>query len=113
MRVERVSNGWKIPKCPGCGDDHVIGDSWGFNGDTERPTFTPSLLVKTGHHAKPPHKDGDPCWCNYEERYGEKPPFQCYVCHSFVEDGKIRFLGDCTHPLAGQTVDLPEVKGAE
>ena len=30
------------------------------------------------------------------------------VCHSFVTDGRIQFLGDCTHSLAGQTVDLPE-----
>jgi hypothetical protein len=30
------------------------------------------------------------------------------VCHSFVTDGKIQFLGDCTHALAGQTVELPE-----
>jgi hypothetical protein len=29
------------------------------------------------------------------------------VCHSFVVDGRIQFLGDCTHHLAGQTVDLP------
>ena len=31
------------------------------------------------------------------------------TCHSFVTDGRIQFLADCTHPLAGQTVDLPEV----
>ena len=30
------------------------------------------------------------------------------VCHSFVTDGRIQFLADCTHALAGQTVDLPE-----
>ena len=35
-----------------------------------------------------PHADGD-------ER-----------CHSFVTDGKIRFLGDSTHKLKGQTVPL-------
>ncbi len=28
------------------------------------------------------------------------------VCHSFVTDGQIQFLGDCTHKLAGQTVPL-------
>ena len=30
------------------------------------------------------------------------------VCHSFIRDGRIQFLGDCTHHLAGQTVDLPD-----
>ena len=36
----------------------------------------------------------------YEEvTYGHR-------CHSFVTDGKIRFLNDCTHEMAGETVDL-------
>lgn len=29
-------------------------------------------------------------------------------CHSFVTDGRIQFLGDSKHQLAGQTVDLPD-----
>ncbi len=29
-------------------------------------------------------------------------------CHSFVKDGKIQYLKDCWHKLAGQTVDLPD-----
>lgn len=33
----------------------------------------------------------------------------CVVCHSFVTAGRIEFLPDCTHALAGQTVDLPEI----
>lgn len=28
-------------------------------------------------------------------------------CHSFVRDGMIQFLDDCTHKLARQTVPLP------
>lgn len=32
------------------------------------------------------------------------------ICHSFVTDGKIRFLNDCTHDLAGQTVDLKPIE---
>jgi hypothetical protein len=30
-------------------------------------------------------------------------------CHSFVTDGKIEFLNDSTHKLAGQTVPLPDM----
>ena len=30
-------------------------------------------------------------------------------CHSFIKDGQIQFLGDCTHSLAGQTVALPNL----
>jgi len=32
-----------------------------------------------------------------------------YRCHSFVRDGRIEFLSDCTHALKGQTVDLPDL----
>lgn len=65
--------------CPACKCGHPIDDRWKFNGDLKKPTFTPSLLV----HAQ-------------------------YICHSFIKDGKIQFLNDCTHELAGQTVDLEE-----
>ena len=97
-------------KCPGCGDTHVIRVSgpkaWGFNGSVERPTFTPSLLVRTGHFVTP----GE-CWCNYDKAHPDDASgFACYRCHSFITDGRIQFLGDCTHALAGQTVDLPEIE---
>lgn len=73
-------------ECPGCGIMHAVnvagdGNVWTFNGDTERPTFTPSILIRNAE-----------------------------VCHSFVTDGRIQFLNDCTHALAGQTVELPEVE---
>lgn len=102
-------------ECPGCGDYHLLnvekpnglGARWQFNGDLERPTFSPSLLVRSGHYASD-HK-GDRCWCTYNAENPDNPaPCSCYVCHSFIRDGRIEFLNDCTHPLAGQTVDLPE-----
>ncbi len=77
--------------CPGCGYLHIIpvtGDGgWGFNRDLARPTFTPSILVRY----------------DFED---QKP---LGICHSFVRNGQIEFLNDCTHFLAGKTVDLPEV----
>lgn len=85
-------------ECPGCGDPHVIpttGDkAWAFNGSMQAPTFSPSILVRW--RASDPD---DP-----EARAIER------VCHSFVRDGRIEFLGDCTHHLAGRTVDLPEIE---
>lgn len=30
------------------------------------------------------------------------------VCHSFITDGRIKFLNDCTHALVGQEVDIPD-----
>lgn len=87
-----------IFRCPGCQDNHQISvGTWTFNGDLERPTFTPSLLVKG--YGYPHGIDPEP---------GEVQKPGPTVCHSFVTDGRIQFLGDCTHVLAGQTVELPE-----
>jgi len=95
--VLRTLEGGRIGfHCPGCRKPHVVNVSpggWGFNGNYERPTFTPSVLVTyNGPDAGADRGDGD-----------RAPPA---VCHSFVTDGQIQFLGDCTHALAGQTVPL-------
>lgn len=96
--------------CPGCDAAHVVavsrpfGSNWGYNGNPDAPTFTPSVLLRSGHYA--PGHQGD-CWCSYKARTGKNSPYTCTVCHSFVTDGRIQFLGDCTHALAGQTVPLP------
>ena len=64
------------------------------------------MLVTSGHYL-PNHKGA--CWCTYNAEHPDAPaPFTCHVCHSFVTDGRIRFLGDCTHALKGQTVPIPE-----
>lgn len=73
--------GWLI-QCPGCGNCHMFDSRWTFNGDFDKPTFSPSMLV------------------------GQDTPER--LCHSFVTDGKIQFLSDCAHELAGQTVDLSD-----
>ncbi len=98
-------------QCPGCGYSHSVNQTWAFSGDLDRPTFSPSVLVTSGHFCAH-HKPGDDCWCTFyadpENADVTDRRFQCGVCHSFVRDGRIQFLGDCTHELAGQTVDLPE-----
>lgn len=86
--------------CPGCESHHILAVDapnsfnarWGFNNDFEKPTFTPSLLVQ---------------WNEYSEEHREIPVHK--VCHSFITDGKIKFLDDCTHALKGQEVELPDV----
>ena len=79
-------------RSPGSDDVHgVVVDApngWTWNGDLERPTFKPSVLVRYGN------REPGPLGVNA-------------VCHSFVTDGRIQFLTDSTHALAGQTVDLP------
>ena len=80
--------------CPACKETHCIGIAknncgfpiWGYNGDNDNPTVTPSIKVE--YHGA----DKDT------------------ICHSFIKDGKIEYLQDCTHELAGKTVELPEFK---
>ena len=54
---------------------------WSWNGDTEKPTLRPSVLTKSYR----------------------------FTCHSWIADGYIQFLDDCSHDLVGQTVELGEV----
>lgn len=90
--------------CPGCAQMHVVrvpphAFAWDFNGDYDRPTFMPSVLV-TGVERM---TDAE----HARAMAGEKIEPRPLRCHSFVRDGRIEFLGDCTHALAGRTVDLP------
>ncbi len=99
--------------CPACRDSHTVaagdgsGPRWKWNGRTDLPTFEPSVLVRAGHYTDRGHQA---CWCTF---YKENPPkpgervFKCYRCHSFVTDGKIHFLSDCSHDMKGQTVPIP------
>lgn len=74
--------------CPGCDRAHAINYSpgrWTWDGNAERPTFSPSVLAQ---------------WQQGEAREERR-------CHSFVRAGQIEFLADCTHALVGKTVPLP------
>lgn len=102
MKLRPVTSGDGTPygvrfDCPGCRTAHVVPTSgpnaWGFNGDVERPTLTPSILVHS-HGAL--------------DEQGQR--YETPRCHSFVTDGRIAYCGDSTHALAGQTVELPEIE---
>ncbi|WP_407658073.1 DUF6527 family protein [Marinobacter alexandrii] len=60
---------------------------WTWNGDTNKPTIKPSVLTR-----------------NHNETFR---------CHSWVNDGQAIFLTDCSHDMAGQTVDLLDVTPPE
>lgn len=100
--------------CPGCNQRHQVTTDpttgWQFNGNVDSPTFSPSVLVRRGHYARTPPIPGN-CACDYQQRHPDEEPWQwpCGLCHSFVRDGMIQFLPDCTHALAGQTVPLPDI----
>lgn len=94
-KVVEISNapGKYIFRCPGCEFTHQIntvpndGPVWNFNKDMDKPTVSPSILVTWTHGEQ------------YEPRR----------CHSFVRNGMIEFLSDCTHELKGKTVEIPEL----
>jgi hypothetical protein len=95
--------------CPGCEEMHVVSPGWTFDGNYERPTFSPSVLVTSGCKT-PQFQAGESCWCTFNAEAvaaGREPSgFQCSRCHLFVKAGHIEFLGDSTHKLAGQTVEM-------
>ena len=83
--------------CPGCKQMWETGNSglhmlpvnssvktpqWSWDGNLEAPTLSPSVLT----------------------RYGDR------VCHSFIKNGVVEFLSDCSHALAGQSVPLPPLE---
>lgn len=79
--------------CPGCQMYHHVtverGDSysgpvWTWNGDLEKPTVNPSLLIN---------------YLGTNKR-----------CHLFVRDGRIQYLNDCNHALKGQTIDMEDAE---
>lgn len=102
--------------CPGCEMAHGIRvapspEPWGYNGNPDKPTFTPSVLV-TGRDFTAKGEADYKAWL----AAGKPQPTPTFesadsVCHSYITDGRIQFLGDCTHALANQTVDLPDWAG--
>lgn len=77
-------------KCPGCRGSHFVpangrplpnGAKWTVSGSLDCPTVRPSVNVKGTD----------------------------FVCHSVVAEGKIQYEADCTHAMAGLTVDMIDV----
>lgn len=66
----------QLPNAFWVGGDRL---SWNYNEDDERPTVSPSILNTT--------REG-------------------FRNHVFIRDGKITYLSDCTHEMAGCTVDM-------
>lgn len=72
--------------CPGCECSHFIyiesPNEWGYHWQFNGDVDRPTL----------------------------SPSVQGRGCHCFVRDGRIEFLSDCSHALAGQTVELPDIE---
>ena len=90
MKLHRVEDNYYAFYCPGCEENVAVpvkprDHGWDWNGSVDSPTFFPSLLWNVG---------------------GANPTRP--ICHSIVTNGRIQFLPDSTHKLAGQTVDIPD-----
>jgi len=101
--------------CPGCNEPHGITieggpPSWIFNGDYDRPSFSPSVLCFTTHTLDDDDKS-------------LPAPVRETLCHYFIKTGAelagraqnldptksyIDFCGDSPHALSGKIVELPD-----
>lgn len=103
---------------------------WSWNGDLERPTFSPSMLCYSSVHIckgeHPPKVCEDPDNCGQKghmilsDNYKDLPESEWVRghptphtrdpawgdCHSFLQEGVWQFLGDCAHSMAGQQVPM-------
>ena len=73
--------------CPGCNCAHYVrvkgpGPTWDWNGDLDKPTFTPDLVFSA----------------HIQERR----------CHFSITSGLINFFEDCHHGLAFSSTTIPE-----
>ncbi len=88
-RLDKTMLEWYCPGCEMMHPARIVKEagqaSWTWDGSEEKPTFHPSFVVKYTRHDKN------------------------VLCHSFVIEGRIRYLTDSTHGLSGQIVDLPDV----
>jgi len=98
-KFKKTSEGYGF-WCEGCKLPHFIAvdipnevtnAQWDVSWNLGEPTAKPSILVTFPW--------GDPPVNN--------------VCHSYITEGKIEYLTDCTHHLAGQTIELPNFKWSE
>lgn len=111
-KLRRLEGGRVAFMCPGCRDHHQVtvdgAHPWSWNESGDAPTFSPSVLVRGAQV----ERDASGKWTGGWVRGPDGQPLP-FVCHSFVADGRIQFLSDCTHDLAGQTVELPDIDGDE
>jgi hypothetical protein len=86
LKIHKVEDNHYAFHCPGCGHAHAVTVNGKKNGSNASWEWNGSM---------------------------DKPTFTPSLnvvgyCHSFVRDGNIQFLSDCTHKLAGQTVEIPD-----
>jgi hypothetical protein len=88
MKLQIAEDGMLLIQCPACHCAHGFDGRWVWNGSEESPSLSPSMNIR---------------WEAIVDGVEV-----VNICHSYVTAGRIRYLSDCTHSMAGQMVDLPD-----
>jgi hypothetical protein len=92
--------------CPGCKCAHGVrttgATTWGFNGNMDKPSFTPSIKVEYPRWEPPVTPENIEQWRQAPWKQTKRD----HVCHLYVTEGVLNFLPDCTHELAGKSVPM-------
>lgn len=95
--------------CPGCHEAHAVSihpSGWSWDENPTTPTIAPSIKVSSLKLLKDENYRWTGGWVR--DAQGKTIPT---LCHSYISEGEIQFLADCTHALANQTVPLPAWPG--
>lgn len=90
MVLQKLGDKGYVFWCPACKEYHRITDSWYIRYDHEFITVRPSIRVKC-----------DGYWSGRE--------FKSLNCHLFITNSRLEYLSDCTHEMAGMTVDMVDI----
>lgn len=89
-----VEDGMMRYYCPGCNRCHTIPiapdgteEPWDFNDNLEKPTVLPAIVIEDGDGTK--------------------------VCQHFITDGKISYLENSKHALAGHVVEMKDCSNCD
>lgn len=126
MKIMPVSNvpGQFIFWCPGCQEHHgvwtdpehpnkITGSKWTFDGNMERPTFSPSILTTGRKMTDRGQAEYDACWSTGEYvSPGPGTEFEARDtrCHLHIVNGQIHYCDDCDHALAGKAVPMEDIR---
>lgn len=96
MKIYQGKNGLYWHWCPGCQSMHKFyvdkptskGARWSYNGNPEKPSFHPSMHISV---------------------FNEEDNKHTTLCHYFLKNGVINFLGDSTNHKLRDFVPLPEI----
>lgn len=100
--VLRRGQGRYFHWCPACEEMHQLPDGWTFNGNLDKPTFSPSFK-----HSGKRTVVVDGRWTGEWHRDADGKPLDG-TCHYIITDGRIHFCSDSWHGRS-DVVDMPAI----